>query len=70
MFFYAILFQGQHKCYIPNKSTLEALAAASCGDIRSAINSLQFACLKGMYGISNRNNSLMLVLQQVSHFLI
>ena len=30
----------------PDKSTLEALATASTGDLRGAINALQFACLK------------------------
>ncbi|XP_072028726.1 cell cycle checkpoint protein RAD17-like [Amphiura filiformis] len=44
--------QGKHKCYVPSKSTIEALASASCGDIRSAINSLQFACLKDTRDLS------------------
>ena len=39
--------QARHKFHVPPKSTLEALAAASSGDIRGAINALQFACLKG-----------------------
>ena len=32
---------------MPSKSTIEALANGSAGDVRSAINTLQFACLKG-----------------------
>eukprot|EP00057_Strongylocentrotus_purpuratus_P032272 XP_787106.3 PREDICTED: cell cycle checkpoint protein RAD17 isoform X1 [Strongylocentrotus purpuratus] len=39
--------KARHKFYVPSKSTIEALAASSSGDIRGAINALQFACLKG-----------------------
>ena len=35
------------KFYMPSKDVIECLAASSAGDIRSAINALQFACLKG-----------------------
>ena len=31
----------------PDKSVVEALVAGSNGDVRSLLNSLQFACLKG-----------------------
>jgi len=31
----------------PDKSVVEALVAGSNGDMRSLLNSLQFACLKG-----------------------
>ncbi|XP_068104180.1 cell cycle checkpoint protein RAD17 [Hyperolius riggenbachi] len=34
------------KCVIPDKETLELLCSGSSGDIRSAINSLQFSALK------------------------
>ncbi|KAM4709532.1 cell cycle checkpoint protein RAD17 isoform 2-T2 [Discoglossus pictus] len=34
------------KCTIPDKATLELLCSGSSGDIRSAINSLQFSALK------------------------
>ncbi|KAM5192859.1 cell cycle checkpoint protein RAD17 [Mantella aurantiaca] len=34
------------KCIIPDKQTLELLCSGSTGDIRSAINSLQFSALK------------------------
>ena len=44
---YVVHPQARHKFHVPPKSTLEALAAASSGDIRGAINALQFACLKG-----------------------
>ncbi|XP_054764183.2 cell cycle checkpoint protein RAD17-like [Lytechinus pictus] len=39
--------KARHKFYVPSKSTIEALSAASSGDIRGAINALQFSCLKG-----------------------
>lgn len=32
---------------IPNKETIELLAQNSGGDIRTAINGLQFSCLRG-----------------------
>ena len=32
------------KCVIPDKNTLNSLATNSQGDIRAAINALQFAC--------------------------
>ena len=35
------------KFHMPSKEVIECLAASSAGDIRSAINALQFACLKG-----------------------
>ena len=35
------------KFHMPPKDVIECLAASSAGDIRSAINALQFACLKG-----------------------
>ena len=42
-------FRGQRKekFHIPPKEVVENLAESSAGDIRSAINALQFACLKG-----------------------
>lgn len=33
------------KFSVPDKQALAALAASSAGDIRSAVNALQFACL-------------------------
>ncbi|XP_071840291.1 cell cycle checkpoint protein RAD17-like isoform X2 [Apostichopus japonicus] len=38
--------KGRHKFPVPSKSTIDAIAQVSGGDIRSAINALQFACLK------------------------
>ncbi|XP_013419387.1 cell cycle checkpoint protein RAD17 isoform X1 [Lingula anatina] len=38
--------KGAHKFSVPSKSTLEAIANASSGDIRGAVNALQFACLR------------------------
>ena len=35
------------KFHMPPKDVIECLASSSAGDIRSAINALQFACLKG-----------------------
>ena len=35
------------KFHMPPKDVIECLAASSAGDIRSAVNALQFACLKG-----------------------
>lgn len=32
---------------VPDKAALELLCSGSSGDIRSAINSLQFSCLTG-----------------------
>ena len=39
--------QRKAKFHIPPKEVVENLAESSAGDIRSAINALQFACLKG-----------------------
>lgn len=36
--------------YLPNKEVIEAIADSSVGDIRNAINALQFACLRGWFG--------------------
>ena len=36
------------KFHMPSKDVIECLAASSAGDVRSAINALQFACLKGI----------------------
>ncbi|XP_060598145.1 cell cycle checkpoint protein RAD17-like [Ruditapes philippinarum] len=38
--------KGSHKFTVPSKSVIESIAMASAGDIRGAINALQFACLK------------------------
>ncbi|CAG2257811.1 HRAD17 [Mytilus edulis] len=38
--------QGCHKFSIPSKTVLESIAMSSAGDIRGAINALQFACEK------------------------
>lgn len=35
------------KFHMPPKEVFECLAESSAGDIRSAVNALQFACLKG-----------------------
>ncbi|KAK3600453.1 hypothetical protein CHS0354_037859 [Potamilus streckersoni] len=37
---------GTFEC--PSKSVIESLAMSSAGDIRAAVNALQFACLKGI----------------------
>ena len=41
------MFQGSHKFTVPSKNVIESIAMSSAGDIRGAINALQFACLKG-----------------------
>ena len=38
---------GQH-FFAPSKEYVDALAESAGGDIRSAVNSLQFACSKGV----------------------
>lgn len=38
--------RGSHKFTVPSKTVIESIAMASAGDIRGAINALQFACLK------------------------
>ncbi|XP_038068442.1 cell cycle checkpoint protein RAD17-like [Patiria miniata] len=43
--------QGKRRFAVPSKATIEALANASAGDIRSAVNSLQFACLKDTHDL-------------------
>lgn len=37
------------KFHMPPKEVIESLAESSAGDIRSAVNALQFACLKGNF---------------------
>ncbi len=37
----------QVKFHMPPREVIENLAESSAGDIRSAVNALQFACLKG-----------------------
>lgn len=39
--------EGVRSFTVPDKTTLTALAESSNGDIRAAINALQFACLRG-----------------------
>ncbi|XP_071481845.1 cell cycle checkpoint protein RAD17-like [Diadema antillarum] len=46
--------RARHKFCVPAKSTIEALAVASSGDIRAAINALQFASLKGIESTERR----------------
>jgi len=46
---FASLSQSGGKIKVPPKSVIDGLASASSGDIRGAINALQFACLKGKY---------------------
>ena len=41
--------RGVPKFHMPPREVVERLAESSVGDIRSAINSLQFTCLKGAY---------------------
>lgn len=36
-----------HKFSVPSKAVIESISMSSAGDIRGAINALQFACLKG-----------------------
>lgn len=38
--------KGPYKFSVPSKMTLESLAMSSNGDVRGAVNALQFACLK------------------------
>ncbi|KAH3695958.1 hypothetical protein DPMN_083417, partial [Dreissena polymorpha] len=38
--------KGSHMFTVPSKSVIESIAMASAGDIRGAINAMQFACLK------------------------
>jgi len=33
----------------PTKDVIENICQSSCGDLRSAIHTLQFACLQGKY---------------------
>ncbi|XP_048761307.2 cell cycle checkpoint protein RAD17-like [Ostrea edulis] len=37
---------GMHKFSMPSKAVIESISMSSAGDIRGAINALQFACLK------------------------
>lgn len=37
---------GQYEA--PSSEAVESLVTSSCGDIRAAVNALQFACTKGM----------------------
>ena len=46
--------QQNSKILVPDKNTLNSLATNSQGDIRSAINSLQFACRSGTSGSLQR----------------
>ena len=46
--------QQNSKILVPDKNTLNTLATNSQGDIRSAINSLQFACRSGSSGSLQR----------------
>jgi len=39
--------KGSHKFTVPSKSVIESIAMASAGDLRGAVNALQFACLRG-----------------------
>ena len=41
--------QSKVKFHMPPKEVIESLAESSAGDIRSAVNALQFACLKGNF---------------------
>lgn len=47
----SVLFflQSKSTFMIPSKETVELLAQNSGGDIRTAINGLQFSCLKGEF---------------------
>ncbi|CAC5393975.1 HRAD17 [Mytilus coruscus] len=45
--------QGCHKFSIPSKTVLESIAMSSAGDIRGAINALQFACEKESIAMSS-----------------
>lgn len=48
---------------LPDKSVIEALVAGCSGDVRSLLNSLQFACLKGstclfhLYMVKGKSNN-------------
>ena len=38
---------GEVKFHLPPREVIESLAESSAGDVRSAINTLQFTCLRG-----------------------
>ncbi|XP_052688808.1 cell cycle checkpoint protein RAD17-like isoform X8 [Crassostrea angulata] len=42
---------GMHKFSIPSKAVIESISMSSAGDIRGAINALQFACLKDTHDL-------------------
>ncbi|XP_078317725.1 cell cycle checkpoint protein RAD17-like [Crassostrea virginica] len=42
---------GMHKFAIPSKAVIESISMSSAGDIRGAINALQFACLKDTHDL-------------------
>lgn len=42
----------QNKFHAPSSSMIEMVAESSGGDIRSALNTLQFACTRGLYEYS------------------
>lgn len=46
------VFQSTGRISVPDKAALEQLCSGSSGDIRSAVNSLQFSCFTG--GFSRR----------------
>lgn len=45
--FHDLLVQNKSTFLPPSKETIDLLAQNSGGDIRTAINGLQFSCLKG-----------------------
>lgn len=53
---------GHGRFVTPDKSVVEALVAGSNGDVRSLLNSLQFACLKGDVMIVKYPLNLLMVL--------
>lgn len=42
---------GMHKFSVPSKAVIESISMSSAGDIRGAINALQFACLKDTHDL-------------------
>ena len=44
------IFQAGNEFSLPSKDVINELAQSSAGDIRTAINALQFSCQRGIQG--------------------
>ena len=40
---------SQKRYHMPSKEVIEAVSVSSGGDVRNAVNTLQFTCLKGLF---------------------